>query len=138
MLRRATRLDPRGCTTRVGSRIEQILRTRCQPRDGGRGIQLSFQPLHLRAHAGQARSIAAACSTNSSHAKSSTTRHTKTVLHHHHATAGSQEAEHSEAPCETPVRTECCQAMISCGGTIFSSGTSTSIPPQHERAIVTP
>ena len=84
------------------------------------------------------QSVAAACSTNSSHAKSSATRHAKTLLQHHHATAGSQEAEHSEAPCETPVRTECCQAMISCGSNLFSSGTSTSILPQHDVAIVTP
>ncbi|PYP53235.1 MAG: hypothetical protein DMD39_05375 [Gemmatimonadetes bacterium] len=84
------------------------------------------------------QSVAAACSTNSSHAKSSAPRHTKTVPDHHHVAARSQEAEHSEAPCETPVRTECCQAMISCGGTLLSSATSTSILSQHDIAIVTP
>jgi len=84
------------------------------------------------------QSVAAACSTNSSHAKSSAAKHTKTVPHHHHVTAGSQEVEHSHAPCKTPPRAECCQAMTSCGSTLFSGRSSAPIASQRELAVVTP
>jgi hypothetical protein len=82
------------------------------------------------------RYLAAACSTDFSHAKTAATKHAKTESHHHQATATLPQVEHSQASCEPPVRADCCQAMISCGGTVFSTRISTPVAAQREIVVI--
>src|SRR5215212_5494414 len=82
------------------------------------------------------QSVAAACSTNRSHAKNAAATHPKTSAHHHQPIAALQEVEQNQAPCEAPLRAVCCQAMTSCSGNLFSSGTSTSVATRREVLLV--
>src|SRR6266516_6588091 len=82
--------------------------------------------------------IAAACSTSSPHVSNSSTSHTKTTAQHHHSASAWQEVEHNQAPCETPVRADCCQAMTSCSNSVFSTSASGQIATQREIVVTTP